>query len=221
VSNTERRRRCLLPWRRIRRTYCVLAAILFTLFVIQSPASATTSPEVWGGSPVAGHWMVDATTHHWLGNARDQGNWAADISAPAGANVVVYIAPQNSGYTVTTRVDQIGAGCVAPHSGASFVTIGIYVNGARIGSITYGHLNPTVHVGQAISRWGSVVGHVAGGLPYDQACWTGPHVHLQMFNTHNYSCFNRGYHIGSILKPTNFVGFAGGHRVSGSRRACP
>lgn len=208
----------------VRRSTSLLLAVTLAILgvvTLQGTASAVVSPEAWAGSPVTGKWNADARTHHWLGNAKDQGDWASDITAPAGTSVVVYVAPQKSGYTIMTRVDQIGAGCVAPRNGASFVTVGIYANGSRIGSITYGHVNPTVHVGQSVNRWGSVIGHVAGGLPVNSACWTGPHVHLQMFNVHNYSCFNRGYKIGSTLRPTNFVGFAGGHRVSGPRQACP
>lgn len=196
-------------------------AVIVGLGSVASPASATTpDPEVWAGSPVDGRWVSPGSSHHWLANASDQGDWATDIATGAGAAVVVYVAPQNGGYNVTTRVDQIGAACRAGN-GASFVTVGIYVNGARIGSITYAHLNPSVSVGQWINRWGSVVGTVAGGLPYNSACWTGPHVHTQMYNVHNYSCFNRGYGIGSAVHPTNFIGFAGGWRVGGPRQACP
>jgi hypothetical protein len=183
-------------------------------------AATVVDPEVWAGSPVEGTWNADAANHHWLANASDQGDWAADIKAGAGVPVVVYVAPQNAGYTVTTRVDQIGAACRAGN-GANFVTVGIYANGTRIGSITYAHVRPTVVVGQFINRWGSSIGTVATGLPYDEACWTGPHVHVQMFNVHNYSCFNRGYSIGFAVHPTNFIGFSGGRRVSADRTPCP
>ncbi|HSW81517.1 MAG TPA: hypothetical protein VLG40_03910 [Candidatus Saccharimonas sp.] len=185
-----------------------------------SSASSIVDPEVWAGSPVAGTWTSDPATHHWLANDMDQGDWASDIATPAGTQVVTYIAPQNGGYTVSTRVDQIGSACVGG-GGASFVNVGIYVNGGKVGSVSYAHLNPSVSVGQWISRWGAVVGTVAGGLPVNGDCWTGPHTHVQMYNVHNYSCFNRGYSIGSWLNPSNFIGFVGGNRVSGARQACP
>lgn len=139
----------------------------------------------------------------------------------AGQLVFVYVAPQTSGYTVTTRVDYIGPGCGGGANGASFVNVGIYVNGSRIGSVSYAHINPSVHPGQWISRWGSVVGLVAGNLPYNVNCWSGSHVHMQSYNVHNYSCFNGGYHSGSVLSRTNFVSFVGRRRVSGPRQACP
>jgi Protein of unknown function (DUF2673) len=187
------------------------------------PASASTivDREVWIGSPVNGTWTSDAYTHHYLDLDPDVGDWAGDIGTAAGQQVIVYVAPQTSGYIVTTRVDHIGPGCGGGANGARFVNVGIYVNNVRIGSVSYAHLNPSVREGQWISRWGSVVGTVAGGLPVNQACWTGPHVHMQSYNVHNWSCFNRGYRIGSSLARTNFVSFVGGHRVSGSRQACP
>jgi hypothetical protein len=66
-----------------------------------------------------------------------------------------------------------------------------------------------------------VVGTVAGGLPYDERCWTAPHTHVELMNVHNWSCYNRGYHVGSHLNMHDFVGFAGGKRVSDVLQACP
>ncbi|WP_157467389.1 hypothetical protein [Frankia sp. QA3] len=197
-----------------------LVVVLVGLLIPGTAAAAVPDPEVWAGSPVAGSWNTDAATHHWLANAADQGDWATDIAVGAGTPVAVYVAPQNGGYDVATRVDQIGAACRAG-DGASFVTVGIYTNGVRVGSITYGHVRPGVQAGQWVGRWGAVIGTVADGLPYDANCWTGPHVHLQMFNVHNYSCFNRGYGTNYHVDATNFVGFSGGRRVGGAGQACP
>lgn len=201
-----------------------LAAVVATV-VVAALTTATASagpvlPEIWAGSPVSGTWNSDARSHHWLANASDQGDWATDIAVAAGTPVVTYIAPQNGGYDVTTRVDQIGAGCRSG-DGAGFVTVGVYASGTRVGSVTYGHVRPGVAVGQWISRWGATIGTVAGGLPVDANCWTGPHIHLQMFNVSKYSCFNRGYGVGSVVDPSNFVGFTGGNRVGGPRQPCP
>jgi hypothetical protein len=213
--------------RRLRAVLVVIgaaASILASTLTAAAPAASASTivdREVWVGSPVNGTWTSDAYTHHYLALDPDVGDWAGDIGTGAGQQVFVYVAPQTSGYTVTTRVDYIGPGCGGGANGASFVNVGIYVNGSRIGSVSYAHINPSVHVGQWISRWGSVVGLVAGNLPYNVNCWTGSHVHMQSYNVHNYSCFNGGYHIGSALSRTNFVSFVGGRRVSGPRQACP
>lgn len=200
----------------------VVGALLVGSVLTPSVASAVTvDHEVWVGSPVEGRWNANARRHHWMLNARDRGDWATDITAPAGAPVRLYVAPQRRGYRVTTRVDQIGQTCAYGRRGAKFVAVGIYANGRRIGSVKYGHLRPSVRVGQWVKRWGTKLGTVRGGLPKNEKCWTGPHVHAEMFNTRNYSCFNRGYRIGSRLRRTNFVGFVGGRRVGGYRQPCP
>ncbi|ABD11941.1 hypothetical protein ThrDRAFT_03387 [Frankia casuarinae] len=191
--------------------------------VAPSAASASTpDPEVWVGAPVAGTWTSDPATHHFLFHDQDQGDWSGDISAAPGAAVKVFVAPQAGGYPVATRVDQIGEAC-RYGGGGKFVNVGIYVNERRTGSVTYGHLVPAANlaVGQWINRWDSTVGAVATGLPRDAGCWTGEHVHMQSYNVHNYSCFNRGYRLGSPLNPTNFVSFVGGSRGTRQRQACP
>ena len=182
---------------------------------------------VWGGSPVVGYWDYGTpsppSVHHFLSNASDYGDWALDIGGPGvgGQDVLVYIAPDNGAPNVTTRVDQIGAACGYGRNGASFVTVGIYqANGMRIGSITYGHIIPSVSKGAAVSRWGGKVGKVATGLPYNTACWTGAHVHVQMFSNKNYACYNGTYRHAQAMYRSNFIGRTGGNVASGIRRAC-
>jgi hypothetical protein len=193
-----------------------------------APPPSTARQRVWGGSPVHGYYDYGPPSppavHHFLANAADQGDWALDIGGPGvgGQDVLVYIAPDNGAPNVTTRVDQIGAGCTNGANGASFVTVGIYQgDGQRIGSITYGHIRPTVGVGASVNRWGGKVGTVATGLPINQACWTGPHVHVQMFSVKNYACYNGTYRHEQEMWRSNFIGFTGGNMARGFRQACP
>lgn len=206
-----------------RRALLALVAVLAAAIgaFIPGTASAAVDPEVWFGSPVGGSWNADARTHHFMTNARDYGDWATDIKVGAGVQVVLYAAPQNGGYNVTTKVEQVGPACSSGRDGASMVAVGVYANGVKVGSIKYGHVRPSVSEGQWINRWGTSIGTVATGMTPNDLCWTGPHVHLEGFNVHNYSCFNRGYGIGSWLDPSNFVGFVGGARVGGYRQPCP
>ena len=189
------------------------------------PPSPTDAPQVWVGSPINGTWDLPApagdgpTVHHWLGNATDQGDFAVDLIANAGQPVYLYAAPQGSNVSVTARVDQVGDSCVGG-GGGSFATIGLYSGSTRIGSTTYAHLQLAVSPGQTLNRWGSLVGYVGSGYPQNSACWTGPHVHFQLFSTHHYACFNRGYSLGYPLSTTNFLGFTGGNVASGARQAC-
>lgn len=194
------------------------------------PPSGGTSgdaPLVWVGSPVTGTWDVPASAggdgaaaHHWLGNANDKGDFAIDLVAGAGQPVVLYAAPQDGRTSITARVDQIGSSC-AGGGGGSFVTVGLYSGSQRVGSATYAHINisPAVGAGQQIGRWGTVLGKI-GTYARNTACWTGPHVHTQLFSTKHYACFNRTFALGQAIRTTNFIGFLGGNVATTARQGC-
>lgn len=193
------------------------------------PSSGSAdAPQVWVGSPINGTWDLPAssggdgpTVHHYLANATDQGDFAVDLIPPSGGGEVrLYAAPQQSGVSITARVDQTGEACSSGRIGGQFATIGFYSGSTRIGSATYGHLNLAVSQGATIDRWGTLIGHVGTGYPKNDLCWSGPHVHFQMFSTHHYACFNKGYNLGSPIKTTNFLGFTGGNVASKERQAC-
>ena len=182
-------------------------------------------PESWVGSPVKG--IVDQrlpvsppSRHHFLGSNPEH-DFAFDVAASAQTPVKVYVAPQNSGYSITVKVDRIGVICGSAARGGNFVTVGIYADGVRTGSVTYGHVQPSVSVGQSISRWGGRVGTIRGGLPYDKSCWSGPHVHLEAWTAGTYaSCYNGGYGHEARINETNFFAFVGGTRATSARQRC-
>lgn len=191
-----------------------------------APSSSGSAPLVWVGSPIAGSWDLPAsrggdgpTVHHWLANARDQGDFAVDLIAAADQQVKLYVAPQDGRTTITARVDQIGEACRGG-GGGQFATIGFYAGSTRIGSATYAHLRLAVGEGQSISRWDGVIGYVGKNYPINRDCWTGPHVHFQLYSNRNYACFNKGYSLGYPLNRTNFLGFTGGNVANAPRRAC-
>lgn len=178
---------------------------------------------VWAGSPIDGGWDAGPpsppSVHHFLGNPTDQGDWALDIGGTG--DVLVYIAPDNGAPDVTTRVDQIGAACSGGANGAQFVTVGIYQSdGQRIGSAIYGHVYTSLTVGSPVNRWGGKVGTVATGLPYNSACWTGPHVHFQLYSNVHYACYNNTYAHEQWVYRSNFLGRTGGNVASGYRQPC-
>ncbi len=122
--------------------------------------------------------------------------------------------------TVTAKVDQVGAACTGGANGGQFATIGFYSNGVRIGLATYAQLRLVVSPGQTLPRWGALIGYVGKNYPINASCWTGPHVHFQLYSNRNYACFNKGYTLGYPLARTNFLGFTGGNVASSARRAC-
>lgn len=191
-----------------------------------APTPASEAPKVWVGSPINGTWDLPAsrggdgpTVHHWIASATDQGDFAVDLITGAGQAVYLYAAPQDGAVPVTAKVDQIGSACLGG-GGGSFVTVGLYTGSLRIGSATYAHIQPSVGVGQTLPRWGALVGYVGSGYPINSACWTGSHVHFQLYSNRHYACFNRGYTLGYPISRTNFLGFTGGNVASAPRSAC-
>lgn len=191
------------------------------------PPAPPAVPRVWAGSPIDGCYdcgdPADGPgTHHFMRNSDNpEHDLAFDIGAPAGRDVLVYFAPEQNHGDVYARVDRVGATCGSVARGGGSVTVGVYtVNGnARIASITYAHINPSVRVGDRPSRWGGKVGTIAGGLRPDAACWTGPHVHLEMWAASNYACWHPYAHNASIRK-SNYIGHLTGNSKTGIRQRC-
>ncbi|MFP5346457.1 MAG: hypothetical protein ACLGIA_05470 [Actinomycetes bacterium] len=226
----------------------VLALVVASLLTVVGPAAAGQGPArtpVWVGSPINGRWAVwDGycpgavypsdycswpTVHHSFSNGMPYvGDWAADLGVGAGQPVNVYAAPNDSSRTITARVEQVGLSC-APRPGESYaqtlsrggnaVVVAMYDGGTRIGWVTYTHVNPSVAAGQWINRWGAQVGTVGSYTP--NSCWTGVHLHVEMTNETNYSCFNKGWQSGQAMSKSNFIGFLGGAYRTAPRQACP
>lgn len=204
--------------------------------------ASTPDPAVWVGSPVQGTWpnsvgcpatypsakcslpsvhhIAFSTTFDW---GTTKSDWAADLqSVPEGRRVVLYAAPQNAGYEVQAHVDKVKAACASGviKDGGYQVQIGLYVNGLKIGSVTYAHIQPSVSEGQWISRWGTQVGTV--GSYKKSTCWAGTHVHVELSSRKNYACYSNVFQGKAWgISEANFVGFVGGGYASGARKPCP
>jgi hypothetical protein len=221
----------------------VVATVLAAL-IVSPAAGAAVDPEVWIGSPYKGYWassdgcsrasyptaLCSAPKYHHVAYARYDGtpelqSWAADLAnIKSGTPVVLYAAPQKSSTPVTAKVQNVGSACPAgPSYGGYVVVVAIYSGSTKIGTVLYAHIQPTVKQGATINRWGTKLGTV--GTYKRNSCWTGVHIHVEMGNMHNYSCYNKGWKLGSPygspMQPTNFIGFIGGRRTSGPRMPCP
>ena len=211
------------------------------------PAGSTPAPapaplpngdgdSVWIGSPFRGTWP-DASgcsgetfpsyscslpsVHWWLANA-PRGDWGVDLQGVgAGTAVSLYAAPRDRSVPVTAKVDAVTAACSSGviADGGHRVTVGLFVRGTRIGSVTYAHVNPSVSVGQTLNRWGQQIGTV--GSYRSNNCWRGAHVHFQSYAESGYSCYNRSLTPSQAMNPSNFMGFVTGRYASGPRSACP
>jgi hypothetical protein len=226
----------------------VMAFVAVSVTPTEDVASAGTArTPVWVGAAVDGTWPTadgcagsrypsadcsQPSTHHTFkwGNPYpgdfgfDQQNVAPD------ATVRVYAAPQdpNIAGRINARIESVGLACRAEPGetyaqtrgrGGDAVRVGIYDGGTRVGTVTYVHVNAAVSGGQAISRWGGVVGTV--GSYRSNPCWRGRHLHAELYNDVNYACYNRGWRSGQRMSVTNFIGYLGGAFASAPRQACP
>lgn len=238
---TCRRTDCTSPPRhRHRRASGGLAGKFYAS--LGSPARSV----VWVGSPVNGTWALwDGacpgatypsgacswpTVHHTYRNGMAHaGDWGADLGVrEAGQDVLLYAAPNETSRTITAKVETVVLACGALSGetyeqtrarGGNAVVVGLYEGSTRIGWVTYTHVDPAVSAGHWISRWGTRVGTV--GAYTANGCWTGVHLHVEMTNEANYSCFNRGWGSGQAMSRTNFIEFLGGAYRSAPRQPCP
>jgi hypothetical protein len=205
---------------RTRRASLLLATFVLAMLGFSSTASAA-EPAVWVGSPLSATWPTGSSLpsqHHIVYG----GDWSADLQSVAvGAPVVLYAAPQDGQTAVNAVVEVVRPACASGviADGGYRVTVGLFTGGTKIGTVTYAHVNPSVNQGATVSRWNTQLGVV--GNYRSSSCWTGPHVHVEMYSQHNYACYNRGWAPGQAMNPTNFIGFTGGAYASAQRSACP
>lgn len=188
--------------------------------------------EVWIGAPYDGAWpnasdcsganyptnKCSLPKSHWTPYG---GDWAVDLPKASRSGVYLYAAPQVTSNTVRAKVESIGNACTRG-DGGKVVTIGLYVEGVKIGWVKYAHVIPSVTVGKWLrDRWGVKLGTVFWTENRNPRCWMGAHIHMEFDNVDNYSCYNKGWRPGQSFEKSNFLGFVGGRRVSGQPQPCP
>ena len=224
-------------------------ALCTALAVCLLPASAAHAggTPVWIGAPLAGKWPTAAgcagatypsaacslpPVHHtfrWSNPAA--GDWGYDQQGVSnGSAVRLYAAPKNTTYNnqITARVQWVGTACT-PTSGESSastlgrggraVTVAIYHGSSKIGTVAFVHVNTSLRGGEAIARWGGQIGTV--GSYTRNSCWTGVHVHAELFNASGYACYNGTWSAGQSIVAGNYIGYLGGTFASAPRRPCP
>lgn len=156
-----------------------VALVTVILLVHRQEAAASHQGFWWwsqtGLAGVAQDW--GGTSDHGHG----YGDHAVDIAAPAGTEVR-YISDFH--YNVWPRLSW-GQSCASGNGGhmAVIELFGLDSHnpyGVRyIGKAVYRHLvrDTAVGEGEGVPGPGARLGWVAGGLPYNPSCWTGPHLH--------------------------------------------
>jgi hypothetical protein len=187
----------------------VAAASLAGVLLTAGPASATTEQALIM-SPVDGK-VTSAPPHKGF-----EGDWAMDIGAGAGSAVHVRFAKPTG--NLALNITRIGESCSSGRRGGQMVTVEAHVDGVLLGRTNYLHLANARGVGPLNN--GDQIGVVAGNLPYNELCWTGPHVHLEPRNASKYSC-HAGVGVGAVVNGGTVLGVFGGEWATGVNSRCP
>ena len=204
---------------RYQRTTLALAVTSAALVLGSPPASAAGNPADVQ-SPVSGTVTSAPGEHHrvfWDPIAQAYGDVAMDVGAPPGTSVHPRV---GYGGSLTMTVSDVFPACSAPADGGTAVRVDITTDGTTVGSVTYAHLaNVGVSPGQSVGT-DTELGVVAGSLPYNQACWTGPHVHVEWVNHRDWGCYVPRS-VGSPVSEAEMVGRVGGDFGEGPNAVCP
>ena len=138
-----------------------------------------------------------------------------------GTKVYLYAAPQVAGTSITAKVDKVGVPVRSPRQcGLAVVDRSAHRLDALARSAGDVANRPTLDHRRKVGS----IGTVGGGYAVS-SCWRGVHLHVEMGNAHNFSCYNGGFHFGhpwgDTIHRTNFIGFVGGQRTTASRQPCP
>jgi len=208
----------------------VLTAVVALAAVLLSPAITKSGLTLGGDSADAsgpavlvesnfnGSLTSHPADHHRVTTDPETGqssDWASDWSVSAGTPIT----PQLNGpYGTTLKVMDVQPSCSGGADGGTAVRIAVYEpnGGPRIGWVAYLHLaDVAVSAGQVVAT-DTVIGTVGSFTP-NEACWTGPHVHIEGFNDHEYSC----YYAPASVAPGNPIGRIGGSDVGSAPAPCP
>lgn len=195
----------------------MLLAVLVTLTPapVASAAGSATTP-VWLGAPFTGQYggtsgRPDTRPGH---HPVYVGQWSADLYAPKGTNVRLYVAPKDNSLNskITAKVLSVSEASCGASKGGYAVKVGIFHSGTQIGWVYYGHLSSVaVSANQTINRWDTKLGVV--GWFTRSSCWDvrtseGAHVHYEAMNVRGTSCY-RAVSKGQAFGKTEYVGYIG------------
>jgi hypothetical protein len=143
------------------------------------------------------------------------GDWAADIRG-AGAAYARFANPTG---TLVLTMEREYEPCGVPNSGGRAVTIGVSVDGRRVGTVEYVHL-VSVEVRPGVIPNGSRLGDMITSAPVRSRCWGNTHTHVEARNQTGRSCF-LSRHLNSDLDATSALGVLGGAWTARANAVCP
>ena len=197
-----------------------VGAVATTIMLVGPSAVAAGSPAVVQ-SPLDGTVTSAAGEHHTVfydPAAGAVGDVAMDVGAGEGTAVFPRIGYDGEG-GLTLEIAEVLESCSSGDGGQA-VRVNVTTDGFTVGSVTYAHLAAvSVAAGDQVGS-DTALGEVAGGLPVDEACWTGPHVHVEWVNHADYACYIPR-ETGTGLAAGDSVGQVGGDFGDGQGIVCP
>ena len=125
----------------------------------------------------------------------------------------------SSASALSLYIEAIGTGCSGGRQGGQAVKVRVTAGGVNLGTIWYLHLaNVAVAAGQTHGN-GVRLGDTATGLPRDDSCWTGSHVHMEPRNLSGYACYIP-LGAGTGVGPGTVIGRMGSVGGTGIRSPC-
>jgi len=199
----------------VRRILAVILLLIGGATYAASFAEADATHQAVIGMPFTGKWAynayvsppyTDVNSSYPSVHAKYYGDWATDLYAAAGT-AVKFEVPYATGALSYSWVSVTDGSC------GQRTVIAINVDGVAVGSVYYEHLSSAVKSG-TISN-GMVVGYVHdwGG------CNPGPHVHIELKNSGNFSCYADNGSPGTTLNEGTSLGVLGSTNT-GERQAC-
>lgn len=176
-----------------------------------TPASAAQD-QATIGSPLPGEVTSVPGSHHIVVG----GDWSMDVGADPGTAV----RPRFTDVTdnLELHITRVFESCSTGNGGAA-ATVSVTVGGTEVGVVHYLHLTNLKPAGTSIDN-GERIGDVAGGLPNDPDCWTGPHVHVEPYNNTSWSCFVPRARREPVASG-DALGVIGGEHADGVNQSCP
>lgn len=199
-----------------------VSLMCFALGVYQKPAYAAGEQAV-AGMPFAGQWAYnavvsppynDGNSSHPSVHAKYYGDWATDVYSSSGTAVKLHVTAIGT-VTFTKRQNNDTCSSYGANIAGRGIVLNVIVNGVTVGSIDFEHLDN-------ISAGPYVNGMTIGTLTSESLnvnCYSVRHVHVEMKNETNYSCWADKGAPGTSLSESDPIGILGSTNT-GTRETC-
>lgn len=205
--------------RRLTASIVAMAVASATLLVGFTRTAQATTAQVTILSPADG--LLTSSPQETPPHHSPFGDWGVDVASRGGSAQPVYARFENPSGSLQLSLGGTVEPCASPNQGKGGVglIVNVAVNGVQVGRMYYLHLAAVPRTTGAINN-GDQLGVMATGLPVNPSCWTGPHVHMEPYNSERYSCFQPTT-LNSAVTSSTRLGALGGEWATAENQSCP